>query len=168
MAKCDYCNSTILLGGVSLGKLRFCNQKCYQDGFLLTTSQQVPADIVKQQVDQLHQGQCPKCHGRGPVDVHTSYQVFSFLIFTHWSTKPQILCHSCGVKSQIGRTLTSLLFGWWGFPWGLIITPVQIARNIIGICSAPNATRPSPQLEKLVRLHIATQLVAQNQANQQA
>ena len=81
MAKCDYCNSTILLGGVSLGKLRFCNQKCYQDGFLLTTSQQVPADIVKQQVDQLHKGNVPSVTGAAlwTCILLTKYFLFSSL-----------------------------------------------------------------------------------------
>jgi hypothetical protein len=38
-------------------------------------------------------------------------------------------------KSQgtaIIYTLTSLLFGWWGFPWGLIYTPQAIYRNLCG------------------------------------
>jgi len=164
MATCDYCNSGILFGGIKQGGQRFCNNKCYQNGFLLSASKQVPDAIVSQQIDQLHQGQCPKCQGRGPVDVHTSYQVFSLLILTRWSSKPQISCRPCGVKSQIGSALTSLLFGWWGFPWGLIFTPVQVTRNIIGIVSAPNTMRPSLMLEKFVRLHIAEKLVAQNQA----
>jgi hypothetical protein len=168
MAKCDYCNSTILFGGVKQDNLRFCNKKCYQDGHLLTTSQQIPPDIVKQQIAQLRQGQCPKCHGRGPVDVHICYQVYSIFILTRWSTKPQISCRSCGIKSQLGGTFFSLLFGWWGFPWGFIFTPVQITRNLIGIFNPPSAMSPSLQLEKLVRLHIAAQLVVQNQANRKA
>lgn len=168
MAKCCYCNSTILLGGVTQGDLRFCNKKCFQDGFLLKISRDVPPDIVKRQIEQLHQGPCPKCKGPGPVDVHASHQDFSVLVLTRWSSKPQISCRSCGVKSQIGGAFISLFFGWWGFPWGLIFTPVQITRNLIGLCNAPNPAQPSPQLEKLTRLHIAAQLLAQNQASQKA
>ena len=29
-------------------------------------------------------------------------------------------------------TLLSVLFGWWGFPWGIIYTPMCIARNLAG------------------------------------
>lgn len=168
MAKCDYCNSMIVFGGVKQGALRFCNAKCYQQGLLLTVSAQLPAEMVQQQTEQVHQGQCPKCQGNGPVDVHTSYQVFSVLVLTRWSTKPQICCRSCGVKSQAGSALLSLFCGWWGFPWGLILTPVQIGRNLAGIFSSPISTHPSPQLEKLVRLNIAAQLVAQKGAGQAA
>ncbi|CAJ36406.1 hypothetical protein [Methanocella arvoryzae] len=29
-------------------------------------------------------------------------------------------------------TLFSLLFGWWGFPWGFIWTPMAAIRNLLG------------------------------------
>ena len=29
-------------------------------------------------------------------------------------------------------TLLSLVFGWWGFPWGLIYTPMAILENLSG------------------------------------
>ena len=35
-------------------------------------------------------------------------------------------------KFHIGLTLVSLLFGWWGFPWGLIYTPMAIFTNLSG------------------------------------
>jgi hypothetical protein len=30
--------------------------------------------------------------------------------------------------------LVSLLFGWWGLPWGVIYTPVTIFTNLTGGC----------------------------------
>lgn len=32
----------------------------------------------------------------------------------------------------LGFTVISLLFGWWGFPWGLIYTPMALATNLGG------------------------------------
>lgn len=29
-------------------------------------------------------------------------------------------------------TAISMLFGWWGFPWGFIFTPISIVRNLSG------------------------------------
>ena len=29
-------------------------------------------------------------------------------------------------------TLISLAFGWWGFPWGFIYTPMSLATNLGG------------------------------------
>jgi|SRR6516162_3207790 hypothetical protein len=36
------------------------------------------------------------------------------------------------VMKGLPWTLLSLLFGWWGFPWGLIYTPATLARNLGG------------------------------------
>jgi hypothetical protein len=155
MAKCAYCNATIVFGGSRIGDQRYCNATCAQRGNLLALSRQVPDTVISQQLWNVHQGQCPKCKGPGPVDVHTSYKVYSFLIMTRWVNTPQVSCRACGVKSQMGSLATSLLLGWWGFPWGLIMTPVQIVRNITGATSGPDPARPSPALEKLVRVNIA-------------
>ena len=164
MAKCETCGTTILFGGVRDGDLRFCNEKCHRDGQWLRVAGQLPPDLVASQVAQVHQGSCPKCRGRGPVDVHNSYKVWSLLILTSWSTQPQVSCRSCGRKSQIGYTFFSLLCGWWGFPWGLIVTPVQLGRNLVALFSGPDPGHPSPQLESIVRRTLAAHVASsQNQ-----
>jgi hypothetical protein len=168
MAKCAYCNSTIFFGGVRKGDQRFCNAKCYNEGLLISASQQIPAQVFNREIEQVHQGLCPKCGGSGPVDVHTSYQVFSLVFLTRWSSTPQLSCRSCGLSGQLRGLGMSLLLGWWGFPWGLIMTPVQITRNLIGIFRPPDPAQPSPQLQKMVKLHIARQLAASSRAAQKA
>jgi hypothetical protein len=55
--------------------------------------------------------------------------------------------------------------GWWGFPWGLIMTPVQLGRNLIGALGGSEAAAPSPELEKMVRTMLAARAVSP-QANQ--
>lgn len=154
MAKCDYCGSTILFGGKRDANGRFCNQKCQQRGAMLAVSRQVPESEVQQQMWSIHQGACPKCKGAGPVDVHMSYKVWSALLITRWSSQAQVSCRSCGVKSQAADAAFSLVLGWWGFPWGLVMTPIQIGRNVHGMLSFESST-PSPQLEKAVRMSMA-------------
>lgn len=163
MTKCDYCGSSILFGGVRDGNLRFCNERCYNKGYLLMLSHEIPQDILQHKVNEVRQGLCPKCEGTGPVNVHTSHRVWSALFLTSWSSKPQICCRRCGMKSQIGNAMFSFLFGWWGFPWGFIYTPVQVIRNIIGMLKGSDETRSSGELEKLVRIHIAAQVIAAQQ-----
>ncbi len=164
MAKCDYCGSTILFGGARDGDLRFCNARCQSAGTLLRLSNSIPEPSVQEVLWKVHQGACPKCGGRGPVDVHTSYWVWSALVLTQWSSRPQVSCRGCGVKSQLGATATSLVVGWWGIPWGLIFTPVQVIRNVVALASPPDANSPSPRLEKQVRLSLAAELAAQARA----
>ena len=157
MAKCDYCGSTILLGGIRDGGMRFCNQKCHQNRVLMSLAQNVPVDILETKVNEVHQGPCPHCSGSGPVDVHTSYFIWSALILTSWSSRPRISCRSCGVKAKLGNGFASLVLGWWGFPWGIVLTPIQVGRNFVGIFQKPDPSRPSQLLHRLVCLSIASQ-----------
>ena len=160
MAKCDYCGSLILFGGARDGNLRFCNEKCQSGGTLLKLSGQIPEDVVQKQLWEVHQGACPECHGRGPVDVHTAHQIWSALVLTSWKSVPQVSCRACGVKQQLMSLVLCLVAGWWGFPWGLIMTPVQVVRNLAGLVKGPDPMTPSPQLEKMVRLHVAQRAMA--------
>src|SRR5690349_13054387 len=131
MAKCSSCGSTILLGGKTVGDLRFCNDKCMREGQFLALAKNVPEEAVLQRVSEVFNGSCPLCGGRGPVDVHKSYKVWSAVFLTSWSTNPVISCRSCARKKQIGNLFFSGVFGWWGFPWGLLLTPVQVTRNLV-------------------------------------
>jgi hypothetical protein len=168
MAKCDYCGSTIIFGGKRQGEQRFCNQRCQGQGTLLAISHQVPEHVVHESVWNVHQGKCPKCGGAGPIDVHVSHRVWSALFMTQWRSTPHILCRGCGVKSQLMDAGFSLALGWWGFPWGFILTPVQIGRNVVGIFKGPDPTQPSAQLEKIIRINIAAKAVQANAAAKSA
>jgi hypothetical protein len=161
MAKCDYCGSTIIFGGKRDVNGRFCNQKCQARGTLLAVSRQLPDANVQEQVWKAHQGPCPKCHGAGPIDVHVSHKVWSALVLTSWSSQPEVCCRSCGVKSQAAGAVLSLFVGWWGFPWGLILTPIQIGRNLYGMAHQANPSKPSAQLERIVRMNLAANALQQ-------
>jgi len=163
MAKCDYCGSTIVIGGVRNGAHRFCNNKCAGNAYILSVSENVPPDVLDRQVEEVWRGNCPKCRGLGPVDVHKFHQVWSALVLTRWTSNQQVSCRSCATKRQAGALFFSLFFGWWGFPWGLALTPVQITRNIIGMASGPDSSAPSPDLRRLMKVHLGSQILAQQQ-----
>ncbi len=158
MARCDTCGTSILFGGVRDDGFRFCNVQCQERGGLLKAAKRLPEELVSHQVQLVHRGDCPKCGGPGPVDVHTSYTVWSAVVLTSWRERPQVCCRPCGNKSRVVGAFTSMLFGWWGIPFGLVITPVQIFRNVAGLVSPPDPETPSAQLENEVRKHLATHL----------
>lgn len=164
MAKCDHCGRLILFGGKREDDLCFCNEKCYQKGILFVAAAQIPHDIIKKHIREVHQGKCLKCNGEGPIDIHTSHKVWSFLVITSSQSQPQLSCRTCGIKSQLNGIISSLLLGWWG-AWGLLITPIQIARNIIGIVWGPNSSKPSRDLERFIKIKIAGNLTEKNQNN---
>ena len=156
---CDYCGTRIIFGGRRDGNKRFCNEECRDKGILLAVSQSMPDSTVNEQLWKLHQSHCPQCGGPGPVDVHISYRVWSSIVLTRWSNRPVISCRSCGTRAKLGDMLFSIVLGWWG-AWGLIITPMQIFRNLYGMIRQGDDSRPSAQLEKIVRLHLAAEFVA--------
>lgn len=164
MAQCAYCGSTILFGGATVGSRRFCNARCAERGNLLAVADQIPQNLVQQQLWSVHQGRCPRCAGPGPIDVHTSHRVVSMVVVTTWKSQPRVSCARCGRKSQAADAAISLVAGWWGFPWGLIFTPIQIGRNVAGMVKGPDQAKPSPQLEKMVRMSLATNALAQQAA----
>jgi hypothetical protein len=166
MTKCGYCGSTIIMGGVRAGDQRFCNNKCRQNAYVLSITKNVPPDVLDRKVEEVWRGNCPKCRGLGPIDVHKVYEVWSAFVLTRWTTKAQISCHSCAIKRQLGGAAFSLVFGWWGFPWGLVLTPVQITRNIIGMSRGPDHSKPSDNLRKTILVKLGSEMIAKAAASQ--
>ena len=153
------------MGGARSGSQVFCNQKCLTNAYVLSAAQKVPPDVIDRQVEEIFRGNCPKCRGLGPIDVHKIHRVWSALVLTQWSSTPQVSCRSCATKSQWGGVLYSALLGWWGFPWGLILAPVQITRNIAGMFGGPDPSKPSDALRKLVQVNIGLQELRKSQQN---
>ena len=135
---------------------------------MLSLSRQLPESSVRESLWSVHRGNCPKCQGPGPVDVHVSHRVWSALFLTRWTSTPQVSCRSCGIRSQLAGAGYSLVLGWWGFPWGFIMTPIQIGRNIFGMMKGPDPAQPSAQLERAIRLTIVAQVMAANSAQPKA
>lgn len=159
MATCDNCGTLILFGGIRQGEYRFCGKKCHEKGLVFRVADRIPLEIVQEEVEALHQGSCPTCGGPGPVDVHTSHVVWSALLLTSFRSRSNLCCRSCGIKAQLGATLVSGAFGWWGVPWGILMTPVQLVRNLHGIVFGPDPGMPSAGLESIVRRVVACRIM---------
>ena len=160
MASCATCDRFILFGGKIVEDRRYCSAKCEQRGEIARTVNSIPADALEQQVRQVHGGMCPKCAGSGPVDVHTSYRALSAIVITRWSNHPIVSCNRCGARAQLRDLCISLAFGWWGVPWGLFITPVQIGKNIRALVQKPDPAQPSKALYRVIGSAMAGQMLA--------
>ena len=161
MANCAACGQTIIFGGKRVAERRFCSDKCVAAGSFLSVADALPESMVSARVWEIHNGRCPVCTGAGPVDVHSSYRVWSGLIVTSHSTRLNVGCRRCGNRARLKDAGFSLLFGWWGFPWGLIWTPIQIGRNVTAMLRSEEDGTPSAELTQLVRLQIAAASVQQ-------
>jgi hypothetical protein len=159
MDTCDGCGTTVLFGGERDGDRLFCGEQCRDHQYLAEVADTVPDDRVDAEVARVRQGPCPRCGGSGPVEAHTSYSVWSAIAVTSSSSHHHVVCRSCGNRERLLDAGFSLLCGWWGFPNGLLVTPVQIARNLAGLFWRPDATKPSSRLRSQVRLGLAAAAV---------
>ena len=163
MPSCAYCHGVILFGGVKQDGLTFCNANCQAGGEVMSIASEVPPTLVAERLLAIRRGPCPKCGGPGPVDLQVSHVITSLLVVTSWGTRIELACNRCGVKKKIWGILHCMLMGWWGV-WGLIMTPIQIMRNFFGAFRKPDLSVTTPQLEQMIRVEIAQQVMAQGPA----
>ena len=156
MATCDACGQSILFGGAREGEFRFCNKACLQNGRWMLAAELIPEEVVAGEVGKIRAADCPQCGGPGPVDIHKTHHVWSAIAMTRWRTKAQFSCASCGAKAKYKALASSMLLGWWGFPWGLIWTPIQVGRNLKEILGKDTSLEASPDLVKTVKMRIAS------------
>ncbi len=160
MAKCAHCGATILFGGTPYGNAVFCNDKCLHQGVYAREAQHVPEEMVDDLVRQIHEGECPVCGGPGPIDFHFSHRVMSFLVVTQYQTNPRISCRGCGSSAKIKDFFVTTFVGWWGIPFGVILTPIYMIRNLFGL-AAPSSLEPSEHLREHAKLILAHHLLTQ-------
>jgi hypothetical protein len=59
--------------------------------------------------------------------------------------RPSDICflrgYQWGWVRGLPYTLFTLMFGWWGLPWGFIYTPLALTTNIAGGCDVTYDTR---------------------------
>lgn len=155
MGDCNSCGKFVLFGGRKVDGYRYCGSDCARSHSLLRAAERVPHSTLQQYVEQWRNGPCPRCKRQvAPVDVHSWHRVHSFILMTQWSTRRSVCCRKCGRRDQILGTVYSATLGWWGFPWGLLVTPVQIARNVAAIFRR-DPVRPTAEFERIVRLKLA-------------
>lgn len=158
---CQQCGASIIFGGVREGGLRFCGKACAARSPLLQAAGRADMAVIEKIAREIHQGRCPVCQGVGPVDIHTSHWAASICILTFWRSPTRLSCQSCGRNALIRDSLISAFVGWWGFPFGVILTPIQLVRNIIELASPPSPLQPSSELLGMARLVAAQRALAQ-------
>ena len=165
MKSCRWCGAMLLWMKVRDGETYYCNQEHLIAGQALN---KISDSEVSDWVQQVHQGSCSKCGGIGPIDIHSSHEVYSLLLFTRWKSLRNICCRKCGIKAQSLALIFSLFLGWWGFPWGLVMTPIQVIRNLFGLVLPPNASAPTSALVDMGRHELAIQKLSETNALRQS
>jgi len=163
MAACDYCNKNFNLFGVHENGYSFCSANCRNRAQeLLKSLDRFPPQEIESYIERVHAGPCAQCGGPGPVDLHHSYRIYSVILLTSWSTRNHFVCAACARKEELKSLGYSALLGWWGFPFGLVLTPVQIIRNIASLAGGADPQHASPRLRKILMLNLARQAALPN------
>ena len=157
MATCANCKTIFFLGGVTDATERFCSDRCQSQGRLLRLSTLIPPSAVQAMTEQVRHGTCPDCGGAGPVEAFVSHRVWSAVFKTQWTTHQHVCCRPCATRKQLTAMGYSALLGWWGIPWGLLITPIQILRNGFELMKRAESPHASAELVRIVRMHMAAQ-----------
>ncbi len=75
---------------------------------------------------------CPSCGiSNSKLKANLRRTVLSFIVFTTWSSYGYIACEACLSKERKKKLFLTALFGWWGFPMGLLRTPYSIVMYFI-------------------------------------
>lgn len=73
---------------------------------------------------------CPVCNATSEkLNATMTGTVISFVIMSSYRKELKIACPTCLDKQNNNAMIKSALFGWWGFPWGLIRTPQALLLN---------------------------------------
>ena len=155
---CATCKKFILFGGKRVGTRRYCSKKCMAADEYGRLAASIPAQDIERLAVSLRSTHCPSCRAKGPVDVFPSYFVYSVVLWTSWRKKRDLSCRSCGRKRQAKELTASLLLGWWGIPFGLVVTPIIVTANLIGLVRNPLTKPPSKDLKEYAKLVAAHEL----------
>lgn len=159
MARCIRCRQFILAGGVREGADRFCNQHCYQRSLLERAHQLISDEELDERLLDVHGGRCSLCQGPGPVDFHATYMRWSILVVSYGTGEYLLACRRCARARQRRDLLTTSLVGWWSLH-GLLLTPIDIIRQLRAMSDAPPPEIPSQLLEEHVRMVMCQERIA--------
>jgi hypothetical protein len=118
----------------------------------------IPAHEIVQYARAIKASSCPRCRRNDSgIEVRRSYRVWSALVLTRWETRTALCCRMCSEEENWKALIFSFGLGWWGFPFGLIVTPFQIIRNILAIARKDVATEPSMDLLNVAKQNLLAQ-----------
>jgi hypothetical protein len=110
---------------------------------------------VLAQAMMIKNGDCPLCQRKkSAVELRTEHWVWSAVFVTRHGYRKALLCRDCGRSRNLKALGRCVLLGWWGVPFGLLITPYKIFANL-GEFLRKDKPQPSEALRDLVRTRLA-------------
>ena len=166
---CAFCSNKLNGKIVQAGLKQFCNETCWQSARQKEAAETLGEEQIMQHACAIQNSPCPVCGRNGSiVEYRKAHYIYSLAIFTNWSSKGRLSCHHCSIGKNIEALLICAVAGWWGIPWGIFMTPVQIVCNLIELFKKGRIGQPSPELLEIAQLYLGQQLLEQRGAEQAA
>jgi hypothetical protein len=118
-------------------------------------------------IEQYRHRPCPRCGVQGKTLNGVAAAVArGFVVTSTIRTELVIGCSSC-IRTELERlSKQSLLFGWWGIPWGPMHTLRALAANSKAKTAAASA-EPTPELWNYIASHVS-EIVADTRSTYRA
>ena len=153
MANCGNCGKSFFFAGfTSEDGNKYCDERCQLEHELQPYIDRITDAELDEALTLMQFVNCPECDGKGPLEVWHSHSIWSVLVLTRWVNEAHFCCQSCARKHQWKGLAMSTLLGWWGFPWGVIMTPVQIFRGLGALLTGFPEGDATPELIREAQL----------------
>lgn len=158
--ECDFCGRRTGFTPIRDEGQKFCSKYCLRAARLLEVAVDIPDQEIIRHAAEIKNGPCPICHGKvSKIEARKSYWIWSIVIYTRWGMSTKVCCKKCGTQKNLISIGLCMLFGWWGIPYGLVLTPVKIISNTAAIFKRFDNKKPSTELIYETKLILAEALL---------
>lgn len=160
--RCAHCHKKVWVSAIEDGDQEFCSRSCLSAARLEEAAIDIDDAEAQRLAAEIRTGNCPSCSAIGsPIEIRRYHWVWSAVLISRWGTSSKLSCRRCGVQTNLWAIVSCLVLGWWGFPFGILLTPIQIAHNMGEIRRRSERDVPSGELVELARMQLAARLLAE-------
>ncbi|WP_426208965.1 hypothetical protein [Massilia sp. TWP1-3-3] len=154
--ECDYCGNSAKKKPLFDQGQQFCSADCLHAARISEAAVDLSAGQIGARALAMRSGACPDCgSSESVIEIRYHYRVVSALYFTSYQRKSRFCCVACGRKQNFKSFLFTFFLGWWGVPFGLIMTPTYLIANLGELREQRSGGEPSEDLVRLAKFQLA-------------
>ena len=160
MPSSSYCCASFNYRPVKREGRIYCGGSCLKQFEIDDLAERISEDEVKARAKSMRRSGCPLCRDDDPVDIHSAHYVWSLVLVSFYHTEMRLSCLSCAKTRQFRAIISCVGLGCWGLP-GIILVPMQVVRNLIGLLWPHGRKQASEDLEWMAAQQLAAEQIAE-------